>query len=48
MNLKDYLAKLPIDKIVKTEILDNKINLENDLLTKYENQKKYLLQNLFV
>ncbi|MFP8894073.1 restriction endonuclease subunit S [Chryseobacterium sp. EZn1] len=28
--------------------LDEKINLENELLTRYENQKKYLLQNLFV
>ena len=27
---------------------DEKINLENELLTQYENQKKYLLQNLFV
>lgn len=28
--------------------LDDKINLENDLLIQFENQKKYLLQNLFV
>ncbi|WP_277011810.1 restriction endonuclease subunit S [Flavobacterium lindanitolerans] len=28
--------------------LDEKINLETELLTQYENQKKYLLQNLFV
>lgn len=28
--------------------LDYKINLETELLTQYENQKKYLLQNLFV
>ncbi|MDV3528424.1 hypothetical protein CMU97_10420 [Elizabethkingia anophelis] len=28
--------------------LDEKINLENDLLIQYENQKKYLLQNLFI
>ncbi len=27
---------------------DEKINLETDMLTQYENQKKYLLQNLFV
>lgn len=27
---------------------DEKINLESELLTQYENQKKYLLQNLFV
>jgi len=27
---------------------DEKIKLENELLTQYENQKKYLLQNLFV
>ncbi|WP_228429889.1 restriction endonuclease subunit S [Chryseobacterium binzhouense] len=28
--------------------LDDKINLEKELLAQYENQKKYLLQNLFV
>ncbi|KDN53658.1 restriction endonuclease [Flavobacterium seoulense] len=28
--------------------LDEKINFETKLLTQYENQKKYLLQNLFV
>jgi len=28
--------------------LDDKINIENSLLLRYENQKKYLLQNLFV
>ncbi|MBD8080907.1 restriction endonuclease subunit S [Chryseobacterium caseinilyticum] len=28
--------------------LDEKINLERELLTQYENQKKYLLQNLFL
>ncbi|MBE4947980.1 restriction endonuclease subunit S [Chryseobacterium culicis] len=28
--------------------LDDKINLEIELLSKYENQKKYLLQNLFI
>ncbi|WP_228445038.1 restriction endonuclease subunit S [Chryseobacterium indoltheticum] len=28
--------------------LDDKINLEIELLSKYENQKKYLLKNLFV
>ncbi|MCT4216547.1 restriction endonuclease subunit S [Elizabethkingia anophelis] len=28
--------------------LDDKINLETELLNQYENQKKYLLQNLFV
>lgn len=27
MILNDFLAKLPIDKIIKTEILDNKITL---------------------
>lgn len=27
MVLNDFLAKLPIDKIIKTEILDNKITL---------------------
>ncbi|PVV55388.1 restriction endonuclease subunit S [Chryseobacterium sp. HMWF035] len=42
----------PIDEQNKIaeflKILDDKINLENELLTQYENQKKYLLQNLFV
>ena len=28
--------------------LDEKINLENDLLSQYEKQKKYLLTNLFI
>ena len=28
--------------------LDEKVNLENELLTQYQNQKKYLLQTLFV
>lgn len=27
MELNDFLAKLPIDKLIKTEILDNKITL---------------------
>ena len=27
MDLKDYIAKLPIEKIIKTEILDEKITL---------------------
>ena len=27
MALNDFIAKLPIDKIIKTEILDNKITL---------------------
>ncbi len=45
---------LPIDEIEQEKIykfllsIDKKINLENELLTQYENQKKYLLQNLFV
>ncbi|MCD9616893.1 restriction endonuclease subunit S [Chryseobacterium gleum] len=36
-NLSNFLSKL-----------DEKINLETTLLTQYENQKKYLLQNLFI
>ncbi|MFT3920448.1 restriction endonuclease subunit S [Cloacibacterium sp.] len=45
---------LPMDEEEQEKIykfllsLDEKINLENELLTQYENQKKYLLQNLFV
>ena len=45
---------LPMDEIEQEKIykfllsIDKKINLENELLTQYENQKKYLLQNLFV
>lgn len=45
---------LPMDEEEQKKIyefllcLDEKINLENDLLTQFENQKKYLLQNLFV
>lgn len=31
MILNDFLAKLPIDKIIKTEILDNKITLPVDI-----------------
>ncbi|WP_407509432.1 restriction endonuclease subunit S, partial [Elizabethkingia anophelis] len=30
------------------KIFDEKINIETELLLQYENQKKYLLQNLFV
>ncbi|SDR18271.1 type I restriction enzyme, S subunit, partial [Chryseobacterium soldanellicola] len=37
MNISNFLSKL-----------DKKINLEKDLLNQYENQQKYLLQNLFV
>lgn len=36
-NISNFLSKLA-----------EKMNLENELLTQYENQKKYLLQNLFV
>ncbi|GJN61983.1 restriction endonuclease subunit S [Elizabethkingia anophelis] len=36
-NISNFLSKL-----------DSKISLETELLTQYENQKKYLLQNLFV
>ena len=45
---------LPMDEGEQEKIykflltLDEKIKLENELLTQYENQKKYLLQNLFV
>ncbi|HAY3501249.1 restriction endonuclease subunit S [Elizabethkingia anophelis] len=45
---------LPMDEEEQKKIyeillcLDAKINLETELLTQYENQKKYLLQNLFV
>ncbi|MYY41439.1 restriction endonuclease subunit S [Elizabethkingia anophelis] len=45
---------LPMDEEEQKKIyelllcLDEKINLETELLTQYENQKKYLLQNLFV
>lgn len=31
MDLKDCLAKLPIDKIIKTEILENKITLPAEI-----------------
>ena len=37
IKIADFLSKF-----------DEKIKLENELLTQYENQKKYLLQNLFV
>lgn len=45
---------LPMDEEEQKKIyelllcLDEKINLETELLTQYENQKKYLLQNLFI
>ncbi|KUJ56847.1 restriction endonuclease subunit S [Chryseobacterium aquaticum] len=45
---------LPMNEVEQEKIykfllsIDKKINLENELLTQYENQKKYLLQNLFV
>lgn len=31
MELNDFLAKLPIEKIIQTEILDNKITLPVDV-----------------
>ena len=45
---------LPIDKMEQTHIytalslLDDKIDVEERILLKYENQKKYLLANLFI
>ncbi|MCT4274811.1 restriction endonuclease subunit S [Elizabethkingia anophelis] len=45
---------LPMDEEEQKKIyeillrLDEKINLETELFTQYENQKKYLLQNLFI
>ena len=53
---KDYKKeKVQIPSIKEQEIianffksLEDKINIENSLLIQYENQKKYLLQNLFV
>ncbi|WP_087710660.1 restriction endonuclease subunit S [Chryseobacterium mucoviscidosis] len=50
LNLKITIPSLAIQNKVAIFLskLDEKINLENELLTQYENQKKYLLQNLFV
>lgn len=36
MELKDFVSKLPMDKIIKTEILDNKITLPANInITKF-------------
>ncbi|MEI3790684.1 MULTISPECIES: restriction endonuclease subunit S [unclassified Chryseobacterium] len=46
INLPDLKEQIKINKLLFK--FDEKITLENELLTQYENQKKYLLQNLFV
>ena len=46
INLPDLKEQVKIAHFLSK--FDEKINLENELLTQYENQKKYLLQNLFV
>ncbi|MDV3576593.1 hypothetical protein CMU79_01335 [Elizabethkingia anophelis] len=46
INLPDIKEQTKITKFLYK--LDEKINLETELLTQYENQKKYLLQNLFI
>ncbi|WP_344834929.1 restriction endonuclease subunit S, partial [Chryseobacterium ginsenosidimutans] len=50
LNLKITIPSLAIQNKVARFLskFDEKINIENELLTQYENQKKYLLQNLFV
>jgi type I restriction enzyme S subunit len=50
MSLKIVLPSLTKQNKIANLLskLDEKINLEDELLTQYENQKKYLLQNLFV
>ncbi|SEM27895.1 type I restriction enzyme, S subunit [Chryseobacterium taichungense] len=51
VNNESVLVPVIEEQIKIAEFLskfDEKINLENELLTQYENQKKYLLQNLFV
>ena len=50
LNLKIKIPSLAIQNKVASFLskLDEKINLENELLAQYENQKKYLLQNLFI
>lgn len=49
MILNDYLAKLPIDKIIKTEILDDKITLpvEVDSIKFYKDFKGQIKSNQF-
>ena len=46
INLPDLKEQVKIANFLSK--FDEKINLESELLTQYENQKKYLLQNLFV
>jgi type I restriction enzyme S subunit len=46
INVPTIEEQREIAQFLKT--FDEKINIETELLTQYENQKKYLLQNLFV
>lgn len=46
INLPDLKEQVKIAQFLSK--FDEKINVEIELLTQYENQKKYLLQNLFV
>nr|WP_262484989.1 restriction endonuclease subunit S [Chryseobacterium sp. T16E-39] len=46
INLPDLKEQIKIAKLLSK--FDEKITLENELLIQYVNQKKYLLQNLFV
>uniref|UniRef100_UPI00398C34FB restriction endonuclease subunit S n=1 Tax=Chryseobacterium salviniae TaxID=3101750 RepID=UPI00398C34FB len=50
LNLKITIPSLAMQNKVARFLskFDEKINIENELLTQYENQKKYLLQNLFI
>lgn len=51
VNNESVLVPVIEEQIKIAEFLskfDEKINLENELLTQYENQKKYFLHNLFV
>ena len=46
INLPDLKEQIKIARFLSK--FDEKITIESELLTQYENQKKYLLQNLFV
>lgn len=46
INLPDYQTQLQISKIFKS--IDEKINLELQVLEKYKEQKKFLLSNMFI
>ena len=46
INVPTIEEQREIAQFLKT--FDEKINIETELLAHYENQKKYLLQNLFV